>query len=260
MALLSPSCPRAFARLSQSLGLVRMTSGVATVHPCAMNLLLVEDDADLALALSRVLCKRGFEVQTVGDGIDALSLLNKRQFDVVLLDLSIPGMDGLQLLTRLRGRGDKTPVLVLTARGGVGDRVSGLNAGADDYLAKPFDLDELEARIRALLRRSQGEAQVSCGHLRWQRSSGVFYRHATPLDLGPREHALLVALMSPPGHAVTRDRLYRLVFQGDAVVQIEALEVVVHRLRKKLQHAGVELMTLRGLGYLLRDDLQGVAP
>ena len=237
-----------------------MTSGGATVHPCAMNLLLVEDDVDLALALSRVLCKRGFEVQTVGDGIDALSRLNKRQFDVVLLDLSIPGMDGLQLLTRLRGRGDKTPVLVLTARGGVGDRVSGLNAGADDYLAKPFDLDELEARILALLRRSQGEAQVSCGHLRWQRSSGVFYRHATPLDLGPREHALLVALMSPPGHAVTRDRLYRLVFQGDAVVQIEALEVVVHRLRKKLQHAGVELMTLRGLGYLLRDDLQGVAP
>ena len=224
-----------------------------------MKLLLVEDDADLSLTLSRVLCKRGFDVETSGDGINALSRLNKGQFDAVLLDLSIPGIDGLQLLTRLRGRGDKTPVLVLTARGAVGDRVAGLNAGADDYLAKPFDLDELEARVKALLRRARGDEQVCCGDLHWHRDSGVFYRDTAPLDLGPREHALLAALMSPPGHAITRDRLYQLVFDGEGAVQMEALEVVVHRLRKKLQSSGVEVMTLRGLGYLIRADLPAAA-
>lgn len=220
----------------------------------AMKLLLVEDDADLALALSRVLSRRGFGVDTCGDGLDALALLQKQAVDAVILDVSIPGLDGLQLLKRLRLRGDRTPVLVLTARGAVGDRITGLNAGADDYLAKPFDLDELEARVRALLRRAWGDEQLACGQLRWDRASGVFYRVDKPMDLGPREHALLSALMAQVGRAVSRDRLHRLVFTDDTPVANEALEVLVHRLRKKLVGLNVELMTLRGLGYLLRDD------
>ena len=119
-----------------------------------MKILLVEDDFDLSGALMRALTRRGMEVITSGDGLTALGLCKHHAFDAIALDLSIPCIDGLHLLQRLRGDGDHTPVLILTARGAVGDRVAGLNAGADDYLAKPFDLDELEARLRALLRRS----------------------------------------------------------------------------------------------------------
>ena len=217
-------------------------------------LLLIEDDADLSQALSRVLMRRGFDVQTCGDGLEALSLLQKGRYDGVLLDVTIPGMDGLQLLKRLRLRGDRVPVLVLTARGSVSDRVTGLNAGADDYLAKPFDLDELEARLRALLRRAHGEERVRCGDLHWDRGSGAVYLGDRPVDLGARELALLSTLMAQPGQAVTRERLHRLVFEDDASVQMEALEVLVHRLRKKIAGARVEIMTLRGLGYLLRAE------
>lgn len=225
-----------------------------------MKLLLVEDDADLSLALSRALLRRSFDVHCCGDGIEALALLHKGQWDGAILDLTIPGIDGLALLRRMRDRGDRTPVLVLTARGNVGDRVAGLNAGADDYLGKPFDLDELEARLHALLRRAHGDEQVRCGKLRWQRGGNVFYRETTPLELGAREHALLASLMAQPGQAVTRDRLHRLVFADEGAVQMEALEVLVHRLRKKLAGSGVELMTLRGLGYLLRDEGDDAMP
>ncbi len=225
-----------------------------------MKLLLVEDDADLSLALSRALNRRGFDVHSSSDGIEALALLKNRQWDGAILDLTIPGIDGLQVLSRLRGRGDRTPVLVLTARGNVGDRVAGLNAGADDYLSKPFDLDELEARIRALMRRAHGEECLQFGKLRWQYGSGVFYRNDIPLELGAREHALLTALTVLPGQVVPRDRLYRLVFAEESTVHMEALEVLVHRLRKKLAGSGVELMTLRGLGYLLRDESSGMPP
>lgn len=224
-----------------------------------MKLLLVEDDADLSLALSRVLLRRGFEVETCADGLDALTRVSKQVFDAMILDVSIPGLDGLQLLKRMRLRGDRTPVLVLTARGAVGDRITGLNAGADDYLSKPFDLDELEARVRALLRRAWGEERVVCGDLSWERASGMFYCADKPLDLGARGHALLSALMSQPGRALSRERLHRLVFSDDTPVHNEALEVLVHRVRKKLVGMNAEIMTLRGLGYLLRDE-RGLAP
>jgi len=151
-------------------------------------------------------------------------------------------------------------VLLLTARGTVGDRVLGLNAGADDYLPKPFDLDELEARIRALhRRRRQGEAQgaapsITVGTLRLDAEEGAIYHKGDVLDLTPRESALLRALMARPGHAVTKERLFELVFPGELEVQFEAVEVVVYRLRKKLTSTGTTLMTLRGLGYLLRAE------
>jgi two-component system, OmpR family, response regulator TctD len=176
---------------------------------------------------------------------------------VLVLDLSLPGLDGLDVLQAGRAAGLATPVLLLTARGTVGDRVLGLNAGADDYLPKPFDLDELEARVRALARRRAAPAGESpqdamLGTLRLDRASGAAYDGARVLELTPRELALLQALMARPGQAVTKERLFGLVFPGERDVQYEAIEVVVYRLRKKLAGTGTTLMTLRGLGYLIK--------
>jgi DNA-binding response OmpR family regulator len=219
-----------------------------------MNVLLVEDDFDLSGALMRALQRRDLVMTHTGDGLEALRLIRAQSFDVVILDLTIPGMDGLQVLQRLRGSGNSTPILVLTARGTVGDRVSGLNAGADDYLAKPFDLDELEARVRALGRRLRGNEEDRCGRLILEHASGAFYCDGKPLELTPREQALLKCLIQRPGHAVAKERLLAKVFADEPNAQAEAVEVVVHRLRKKLANTGAEVMTLRGLGYALREQ------
>lgn len=223
-----------------------------------MNLLLVEDDADLCAALARVLGKRGFAVTTANDGVTALALLKNNAFDAVILDLGIPGVDGLQLLRRLHARRSSVPVLVLTARSAVGDRVAGLKAGADDYLGKPFDIEELHARIDALIRRSRGLDDPSCGSLRYERRSGAFYVNQRALVLTPRERAMLTALMTEPGHAVTRERLMMLIFANEPMMHTDALDVVVHRLRKKLADTNTIITTLRGLGYLIQDE--NVAP
>ncbi len=178
----------------------------------------------------------------------------------MVLDLSLPGMDGLQVLKEGRQRGLQTPVLLLTARGTVGDRIVGLNSGADDYLPKPFDLDELEARLRALVRRNPDfderstPAEQMLGTLRHDKSSGAIYHLDKVLELTPRELALMQALMAKPGHAVSKEQLFELVFPGEQDVQYEAIEVVVYRLRKKLAGTRTTLMTLRGLGYLLKAD------
>ena len=226
-----------------------------------MQLLLVEDDPTMQATLHRALTRRGMEVTAVGDGRAALSQWTALQPDAVILDLTLPGLDGLQVLQQARSRGLRTPVLILTARGTVGDRVMGLNAGADDYLPKPFDLDELEARLRALVRRSADPAvaplapsTVQIGAIRYDKDSGALYLHGEVMELTPRELALMHALLAQPGHAVTKERLHELVFPGLLDVQYEAIEVVVYRLRKKLAGTGLTLMTLRGLGYLLRAD------
>ena len=226
-----------------------------------MQLLLVEDDPTMQATLHRALTRRGMEVTAVGDGRAALSQWTALQPDAVILDLTLPGLDGLQVLQQARSRGLRTPVLILTARGTVGDRVMGLNAGADDYLPKPFDLDELEARLRALVRRSADPAvaplapsTVQIGAIRYDKDSGALDLHGEVMELTPRELALVHALLAQPGHAVTKERLYELVFPGQLDVQYEAIEVVVYRLRKKLAGTGLTLMTLRGLGYLLRAD------
>lgn len=226
-----------------------------------MQLLLVEDDPTMQATLHRALTRRGMEVTAVGDGRAALSQWTALQPDAVILDLTLPGLDGLQVLQQARSRGLRTPVLILTARGTVGDRVMGLNAGADDYLPKPFDLDELEARLRALVRRNADPAvaplspsTVQIGAIRYDKDSGALYLHGEVMELTPRELALMHALLAQPGHAVTKERLYELVFPGQLDVQYEAIEVVVYRLRKKLAGTGLTLMTLRGLGYLLRAD------
>ena len=208
--------------------------------------------------LQRSFERRGIQVLVCGDGARALDRWQASLPDVVVLDLSLPGLDGLEVLTRARTEGLGTPVLVLTARGTVGDRVLGLNAGADDYLPKPFDLDELEARLRALVRRAPRGGGVApdatpefCG-LRCEADSGAVYLRGEVLELPPRELALLRALLARPGHAVARERLFELVFPGQAQVQPEAIEVVAYRLRKKIAGSGAQLVTLRGLGYLLK--------
>jgi two-component system response regulator TctD len=231
-----------------------------------MKLLLVEDDLALQTSLVRALTRLGWAVEVCADGANAVAHWRQCVPDVVLLDLSLPGLDGLQVLAQARQSGLSTPVLILTARGTVGDRVQGLNAGADDYLPKPFDLDELEARVRALHRRqpeaqgasavntSAGAAPRSANHggLRYDKDSGAIYHQNQVLELTPRELALLKALLVRPGHAVSKERLFELVFPGQDQVQYEAIEVVVYRLRKKLSPTGTTLMTLRGLGYLLK--------
>ena len=224
-----------------------------------MKLLLVEDEAAMRATLERTLSRRHFQVEACSNGLQALATWRAMSFDVVLLDLTLPGLDGLQVLAQARQSGLTTPVLIATARGTVGDRIMGLNLGADDYLPKPFDLDELEARLRALVRRhtadtdsapDYGDALV--GLLRLEKSSGAIYKGGQAIELTPREHALLQALMLRPGHAVAKEKLFELVFPGQADVQVEAIEVVVYRLRKKLVDCGVTLMTLRGLGYLIK--------
>lgn len=227
-----------------------------------MKLLLVEDDPALQKTLRRALTHMGGTVEVCDNGLAALGHWRACQPDVVLLDLTLPGQDGLRVLEQARSAGLTTPVLILTARGTVGDRVLGLNAGADDYLPKPFDLDELEARVRALHRRSadssgapQAAPAASAGPttgLTLDRHSGAVHYQGEVLDLAPRELAMLTALLSRPGHAVSKDRLFELVFPGESEVRYEAIEVVAYRLRRKLQSTGASLMTLRGLGYLLK--------
>ena len=224
-----------------------------------MQLLLVEDDPHMRATLQRTLERRGMQVAALGDGAAALAHWQAQPPDAVVLDLTLPGLDGLQVLEQARTRGLRQPVLILTARGTVGDRVLGLNAGADDYLPKPFDLDELEARLRALVRRSSesisaksAAGSYQMGTISYEKESGAIYLRGEPMELTPRELALMHALLAQPGHAVAKERLYGLVFPGQLDVQYEAIEVVVYRLRKKLAGTGVDLVTLRGLGYLLK--------
>lgn len=232
-----------------------------------MQLLLIEDDTAMQTTLQRAFERRGIKTATCDDGARALERWTATNPDVVVLDLSLPGLDGLLVLGQARERGLKTPVLILTARGTVGDKILGLNTGADDYLPKPFDLDELEARVRALARRQEatlssnptGGAQPGaaykpfCG-LRLDPNSHAVYLNDEILDLTPRENALLRALLAKPGTAIAKERLFEWVFPDHAEVQFDAIEVVVYRLRKKLQGTHAQIVTLRGLGYLLKQQ------
>lgn len=227
-----------------------------------MKVLLIEDDAAMQATLQRTLERRGMRVSTCADGLRALDRWKATIPDVVLLDLSLPGQDGLEVLAQARSAGLDTPVVIVTARGTIGDRIVGLNTGADDYLPKPFDLDELEARLRALTRRRTGASSAQAAlpmppsstfaGLRVDAESGAVYLQDQPLELAPREAALLRCLLARPGHAVSKERLFGAVFPGELEVQLEAVEVVAYRLRKRLIGVPVTLVTLRGLGYLLK--------
>jgi DNA-binding response OmpR family regulator len=227
------------------------------MNALAMKLLLAEDDFDFSGTLSRYLAAKGWDVLCCADGKEALVLARKQAFDIILLDLGLPGLDGLEVLQRLRSDNTTTPVLVITARSQVAEKVVGLQAGADDYLAKPFDLVELEARLKALTRRFGRDGQLRCGLLRYDQASASCWRGDMPLDLSPRESMLLRALMARVDRVIRNRDLLAAVFGGDEAVKPEALDVLLHRLRKKLQGAGVEVVNLRNVGYLLRDDSAG---
>lgn len=218
-----------------------------------MRLLLAEDSAKLATWLAKALQQGGYAVDQTHDGKVADHLLSTQQYEVVVLDLGLPSMDGMSVLRRLRQRGSSVPVLILTARGGLDDRVGGLNQGADDYLAKPFDLAELEARLHALIRRAHGTGapMVSLGLLAYESSGRVFTLAGEMLVLRPKEHAVLEVLLLRAGKATSKELLYERVFSADATTGQDVVEVYIHRLRKKLQGSGVSIVTLRGLGYLL---------
>ena len=219
-----------------------------------MRILLVEDHAELSRWIAKALQDARLSVECAMNGADADALLHTQEYALVILDLTLPKMDGLDVLKRMRARGSKTPVLVLTARGGLNDRVQGLNLGADDYLAKPFELAELEARVKALLRRTQGNEAVviTCGALSFDTVSRMFAYGGESLALTPREHAVLEALITRAGRA--KEKLFDEVFALDDDASRDAIEIYVHRLRKKLERADsgrVAITTLRGLGYLL---------
>ena len=217
-----------------------------------MRLLLVEDTAELACWLRKALTHAGFSVDWVADGVAADQLLQTEQYALVVLDVSLPRLNGLELLARIRKRGQSLPVLLLTARVELADRVRGLNLGADDYLTKPFELEELEARIRALLRRSQGyhEAAQVLGELVLH-DEGFFVLQEKPLALTPRETSVLTTLMQRRGRPVSRQQLYEQTFTLADDASQESIELYVHRLRKKLSGSNVSIVTLRGLGYSL---------
>ncbi len=219
------------------------------------RLLVVEDDPALAQALALALARRGFNVAQATNGRSALQRAITESFEIIMLDLTLPEMDGFEVLSEIRAKGFTTPVIVLTARGTVGDRVHGLRLGADDYLSKPFDLDELEARLHALLRRSKPGSvnRRVFGALRIDEAASVCYANGEALELSAREFAMLATLIEKPAHAVTRDRLWERVFRDGREAQPDAIEVVAYRLRKKIAGLGIELVALRGVGYLIRE-------
>ena len=218
-----------------------------------MRVLLVEDNRSLANWTAKALRHSGMIVDCMDDGVAADHILATQDYDIVLLDLTLPRMDGLAVLRNLRARGSHVPVLVLTAKSHIEDRVHGLDAGADDYLAKPYALSELEARIRALTRRSQGAArnETAVGSLSYESGGRTFRVGGESLELTPRERAVLELLVTRAGTPVSKQVLSDHIAGLDASVSIEAIEVYIHRLRKKLEGSGVEIRTLRGLGYIL---------
>ncbi|AYO78388.1 response regulator [Sphingobium yanoikuyae] len=218
-----------------------------------MRLLLVEDDERLARGIMASLEGAGFAVDILTSGEDALRLADQEPYSAIILDLGLPDLDGLEVLSRLRARGARTPIIILTARDMIDDRINGLDRGADDYMAKPFDPRELESRVRALVRRSQGtlDPVLRIGTLTFDRSSRTVYLGGSMIDLRRRELAVLETLMGRPGKVVAKERLSAEVFNFDDAVTPNALEVYVGRLRRKLQPSGPSIRTIRGLGYMI---------
>jgi two-component system OmpR family response regulator len=218
-----------------------------------MRILVAEDDAILADALKRALRAAGYAVDCVATGVEADSAVAGGEFDLLILDLGLPKMGGLEVLRRLRARQAQLPVLILTALDGVNDRVRGLDLGADDYLAKPFALDELEARVRALTRRahSGSSSVLHHGDLTYDRVGKVAQIHGKMLELSAREMGLLEILLQRAGRIVSKEQLLDHLCEWGEEVSTNAIEVYVHRLRKKLEAGGIEIVTVRGLGYSL---------
>ncbi|WP_122662894.1 response regulator [Pseudomonas viridiflava] len=214
-----------------------------------MRLLLVEDDRAVGQGIRVALGSEGYTLDWLQDGASALHALRSERFDLLLLDLGLPRLDGIVLLRQIRADQQSLPVLILTARDGMPDRIAGLDAGADDYLVKPFDVDELKARVRALLRRSQGRAQplLEHGHISLDPATQQVSFNGIEIAMTPMEYQLLHQLMIRPGKVVTRERLSSTLYGWQDKVESNTLEVLIHNLRKKLS---AELIrTVRGVGY-----------
>jgi two-component system OmpR family response regulator/two-component system response regulator QseB len=216
-----------------------------------MRVLIVEDDPLLGDALTAGLKQRGFEADWVQDGRDAQAAIRIEPFAAVVLDLGLPGLGGLELLRSERARGNKVPVLILTARDAVQDRIAGLDSGADDYVVKPTDLDELAARLRALVRRSKGEPApaLHIGSLVLDPAARLVTADGQPMDLPPREFMLLQELMLNAGRVLSREQLEERMYRWGDEVESNAVEVHVHHLRRKLGAHVVK--TIRGVGYMM---------
>ena len=218
-----------------------------------MRILIVEDDPIVADGLMRIMRRHNYAVTHESNGRRADQLLSAQEFELVILDMGLPDMDGAEVLRRLRARNQQVPVLILTARDKVEDRVRGLDYGADDYLAKPFDLLELEARIRALLRRGQSasSALLQVGELCLDTAGHRATLCGEPLELSARELSVLEVLMLRVGRVVSKELLSEQMCALGEEMSVNAIEVYVHRLRKKIETGNVNIRTLRGLGYLL---------
>lgn len=216
-----------------------------------MRLLLVEDDSLLGDGIQAGLGQAGFAVDWVRDGVAGELALKTEPYTAIILDLGLPRLTGLELLERLRVAGNRVPVLILTARDAIIDRIKGLDGGADDYLVKPFDLNELAARLRALIRRAQGQPApiIRIGALALEAASHQVTFQGHPVDLSAREFALLHALMLNAGRVLSREQLERQLYAWGEEVESNAIEVHIHHLRRKLQPELIR--TIRGVGYLL---------
>jgi two-component system, OmpR family, response regulator TctD len=218
-----------------------------------MRILLVEDESELANWLVRALAQSGFIADWVTEGRLVAKTLADTRYDALILDLGLPDRDGHQVLAELRRADQRLPILILTARDSLIERVSTLHEGADDFLAKPFQVPELEARLLALVRRARGSdrPRFACGPLTYDAASCQFRLHDEPLGLTPREHAVLRSLIQRSGEPLSKREILERVFPDEEDVQPEAIEVLIHRLRKRLDSTPVRIVTLRGLGYVL---------
>jgi two-component system response regulator QseB len=216
-----------------------------------MRLLLVEDDAMLGEAVQRVLRHESFAVDWAQDAEEAELALDASPYDLVLLDLGLPGKNGLEVLHDLRKKKISVPVIILTARDAVSDRIAGLDSGADDYLVKPFDPDELAARIRALLRRREGRVEpvITFGPLTLNPSTHELYCQERQIRLSLREFSLLSLLLERPGATISREQLEKRLYGWNEEVESNAIEVHIHNLRKKLGYNLIR--TIRGIGYMM---------
>lgn len=227
-----------------------------------MRILLAEDDSVLADGLTRSLRQSGYVTDCVGNGQEADSALSTQDFDLLILDLDLPKMSGLEVLRRLRARDSRLPVLILTAGDSVEQRVKGLDLGADDYMAKPFALSELEARVRALTRRGAGGGPtvIKHGPLTYDQVGRIAYLNDHMIDLSARELGLLEVLLQRTGRLVSKEQLVDHLCEWGEEVSNNAIEVYVHRLRKKIETGGVRIATVRGLGYCLEKFATAAAP